>query len=356
MPELKLINLVDSLRDDTIKLCCDLVRVNTVNPYSGDPEPGNELAGHKILAHKAKALGASIRYIDIPEDIYAKAGVIGPVDRNFKDRPNLIADFSFGEGGKTIILNGHMDTVSACNMNFPPFEARISNGKIFGRGASDDKGGLTAALISIEAIVRSGLPLNGRIVLESVADEECSGAGAGTIACCLCGGIKADQAIVVDASRLGIGIASYGVVTAYVTVHGRAGHSSHGGINAIDKAFIIKEKVIDKLREEREEAGLGKVNLGIFNAGVHPSVVPSQAMMGINIFYSPKEAAASLKAGKGYNGSLIREAFEERVRYVESTDHWLKAHPSEIIWEKDALPFEIEEESPLVKADRKSVV
>lgn len=347
--EMKLMELVDDLRGELIGLCCELVRTNTVNPYSGDLEPGDEGAGQEILTRKVKTLGAFTKTISIPQDIYSTAGILGPVGRDFHGRPNLMAEFKFGDNGKTIILNGHIDTVGVANMTIPPFEAHISQGKIYGRGASDDKGGLTAATIALEALVRSKLPLKGRVILMSVVDEECSGCGAGTIACCLDGDVVADEAIVVDSSYQGIGISSNGVVTAWVKVRGESGHSSRGGVSAIDNAFYLKNGAIDRFKEEREKSGAGPMNLGVFKAGDHPSVMPSQADMGINIFYAPWEAEESESSGLGYNGTLVRRAFEGCIREAEAHHPWLRDNPSEILWEKDALPFAVDEDISLVE-------
>ena len=63
-----------------------------------------------------KKLGGRTRLLSTPPDVYDRMGVLGPKNRSFKDRPNLIAEFDFGKEGKRIILNGHMDTVGAAGM------------------------------------------------------------------------------------------------------------------------------------------------------------------------------------------------------------------------------------------------
>ena len=69
--------------------------------------------------------GGHPRNVPVPEDVYARGGMIGPADRDWKGRDNVVAEWTFGSGaGPTIILNGHMDTVGAEGMHIPPFDPR----------------------------------------------------------------------------------------------------------------------------------------------------------------------------------------------------------------------------------------
>ena len=138
----RIIQEVDSLSDEMVEVCRELVQANTVNPYSGDPNPGNELNGQVVLEPILKEMGAQTRMFDTPPDIYERMGVIGPKGRKFAGRPNLVGELTFGSGGKRIIINGHMDTVAVAGMTIDPFSGEVKDGKIWGRGASDCKGNL----------------------------------------------------------------------------------------------------------------------------------------------------------------------------------------------------------------------
>src|SRR6266498_1784710 len=96
-----------------LELAQALVRANTVNRHSGDARPGNEGNGQRILQPLLKDLGARTELFDCPADVYHRMGVLGPRDRDFSDRPNLVSLLEFGAGGPTVILQGHMDTVGA---------------------------------------------------------------------------------------------------------------------------------------------------------------------------------------------------------------------------------------------------
>ncbi|MBM3212490.1 M20/M25/M40 family metallo-hydrolase, partial [Candidatus Poribacteria bacterium] len=344
----KILKEVDNLSHEMIELCQNLVRVNTVNPYSGDSNPGNETNGQVILRPILNNMGAKTRMFETPEDIYNIMGVIGPKGRNFKDRMNLVGEFNFGGGGKRIIINGHMDTVAVSGMKIEPFSGEIKNGKIWGRGTSDCKGNLATGLMAIKALLPYSHELCGSIVYESVVEEECSGSGAGTLTCCH-EGYTGDMAIVVDGGDLDIIYGCGGCLTADLMVYGQGGHAATGGISAIDKGLMIKNAIDDFKQKRESQNSSSKVNLGIFNSGVHSAVVPSRAYLSMNIVYQLKEAYKAQTNGLGFGGAEIRKEFENIIRECEEKDEWLKEHRSDIGWVKDLLPFETPEDTPFIK-------
>lgn len=341
---------VDRRSEELVEVCRRLVRINTVNPYSGDPNAGLERDGQVVLEPMLREMGGTTRLFEPPEGIYEKMGVLGPKERIFKSRPNLVGEFQFGEGGRRIVLNGHMDTVAASGMAFDPFCAQVEDGRILGRGTSDCKGGLSVALMAIKALLPFQADLRGSIVYESVVDEECNGSGAGTLACCYAG-YRGDAAIVVDGNDLHITIGCGGCLTADMTVLGREAHAASGaGVNAIDKAWIAKG-AIDQFKADREtRRPEARVNLGLFHAGVHPAVVPGKARLSLNIVYELEEAAKAQAEGEGWGGAQIRRAFEEAIRSAEASDPWLREHPSDITWVKDLIPFETPRDAEIIPA------
>jgi len=346
---------VDGLSDEMVEVCRELVQANTVNPYSGDPNPGNELNGQVILKPILEDMGAQTRMFETPPGIYERMGVIGPKGREFAGRPNLVGEFTFGSGGKRIIINGHMDTVAVAGMTIEPFSGEVRDGKIWGRGASDCKGNLAMALIAIKSLLPFADHLSGSIVYESAMDEECSGSGAGTLTCCY-EGYTGDMAIVVDGSGLTITHGCGGCLTADVTVLGQGGHAAVGGISAVDKGFIVKD-AIDYFKKKRETRYPdSKVNLGIFNSGVHSAMVPSSAYLSLNIVYKLAEAQQAESHGLEFGGAQIREAFERVIYEHEEADQWLKEHRAEIEWVKDLLPFETPKDHPLTQELRSMFV
>lgn len=353
--EERILEEVDRLSDEMVEICQNLVRANTVNPYSGDPNPGNELNGQVILKPILEDMGARTKMFETPPDIYERMGVIGPKGREFGGRPNLVGEFTFGSGGNRIIINGHMDTVAVAGMKIAPFSGEVKDGKIWGRGASDCKGNLTAGLIAIKALLPVADELSGSIVYESVIDEECSGSGAGTLTCCQ-EGYTGDMAVVVDGGGLSITHGCGGCLTADATVLGQGGHAARGGISAIDKGLIIKDAIDDFKRERESRYPDSKVNLGIFNSGVHSAVVPSSAYLSLNIVYKLEEAQSAQAKGLEFGGTQVRETFEHIIREYEEKDNWLKEHRTQIEWVKDLLPFETSKDDALVQNLRATFV
>lgn len=340
--------IVDLLEPEIIGLCQSLVRLNTVNPYSGDRQPGGEKAGQEFLAPLLASLGAQVTLFDCPDDIYERTGILGPRGRDFHNRPNLVARWDFGPG-PTIVINGHMDTVGIDNMPQDALTGRLADGCLHSRGTSDCKGGLTVGYSAIRSLLDCGRDLHGSMIFQSVVDEECNGGGAGTLAC-FDAGYTGDVAVFVDGNAGTMTMGCGGCLTADVFVEGQEGHAALGtGVSAIEKGLIVKRGVdaFKALREgERPDC---RVNLGIFHAGVHPAVVPGGARMSLNAVYDVAEARACRDASGEYGGKQIRAVFEQMIREAEAGDEWLQAHPSRIEWVKDLIPYEQSPREPWVQ-------
>ena len=341
---------VDKNRDETIDLLQTLVRINTANPYCGDSTASTEKEGQEALRSVLEGLGARVDMFDCPNNIYERMGILGPKGRNFRDRPNLAAEVVFGTGGKRIVLNGHMDTVGGEGMEIEPFGGEVKDGKVWGRGTSDCKGGITAGVAAIKALLPFADQLNGTVVLQSVVDEECNGSGAGTMACCDAGYSDGDAVIVLDGNDLSMTHGCNGCLTADVHVEGKAGHAARGtGVNAIDKGVLIKQ-AIDAFKSDRESRWPDcKLNLGIFQAGVHPAVVPGNAWLSLNMVYDIQEAEQAQTKGHGWGGAEIRDAFEAAIARASESDEWLREHPARVEWVKDLIPFRTPKDCDLIR-------
>ena len=364
--EKQILEHVNAMEGEMIELACDLVKINTVNPYSGDEPAGSEAEGQDRLRKALLPYDPEIDMFDPPADIYERMGIIGPKGRNFTGRPNLVATWQFDEDGPVLILNDHMDTVGVSTMTIPPFSGEIRDGKIWGRGTTDSKCALVSAVWAAVALARCGKQLRGKLILESAVDEECNGSGAGTLACCE-KGYRGDAAIVVDGAGLSIIHGVGGVVTADVKVFGQEGHAAErGGVNAIDKAllplstewrggwgvrlFCVVKEGIDAFNASRiERVPDYPVNLGVFHAGSVPAVVPGEANLSINICYAYQEAVRSCQEGNRQEGQQIYDDFTATVRHREASDPWLTEHPSRITWVKDLIPFSLPDDHPLVE-------
>ncbi|MDD4890272.1 MAG: M20/M25/M40 family metallo-hydrolase [Phycisphaerae bacterium] len=344
----------DELADPLVRTVSEMIRISTVNPYSDDSTAASEKPGQLYLDDKLRAAGFATRMFEPPPDVYAQAKMIGPAGRSWKDRPNLVGELALGAGGRTLVLNCHMDTVGAAGMEIDPFSGEVRDGKIWGRGSSDSKGNLAVGLFAVRALRQAGVPLSGKIVFESVVDEECNGGGAGTVACCLAG-YRGDAAICLD----GIGsvpiVGCNGVLTLELIVPGRGGHAATGAVNAIDKARLLAD-AMDTIKAERESRTPPMaVNLGVFHAGTIPAVVPAEARIAYNMIYSVAEAQAGRRERGIWGAPLLREHIERVLTDATIRDPWLASHGPVVNWVKDLYPYATPRDEPIVRIVNESL-
>ena len=187
---------------DLVELLQGLVEIDSINP---DLIPG--AAGEAELA----------RYVAAWAE---RAGLDVEVEEAAPGRPNVIATAAGAGGGRTLLLNAHMDTVGVETME-APFEARVEGGRLYGRGAYDMKGSLAAILmVAAEARQRG---LRGDVVVAAVADEEVASIGTeGLIA----SGRRFDSAVIAEPTELDVAVAHKGFIGFEVETHGRAAHGS----------------------------------------------------------------------------------------------------------------------------------
>jgi succinyl-diaminopimelate desuccinylase len=155
---------IDAERDDLIALTQALIRIPTINPPGDAYVPCAELIGERL-----RARGFSISY-------QRAEGTPGDSDRY--PRMNVIARWEGASPGPCVHFNSHIDVVEPGEgWTHDPFGAALIDGKIYGRGACDMKGGLAASIIAAEALIASGLPLPGAIEISGTVDEESGGFG-----------------------------------------------------------------------------------------------------------------------------------------------------------------------------------
>ncbi len=156
-------NIVKS-EDNLIRLCQDLIRFPTVNPPGNDYQACVEYIGNRL-----KSRGFTVEYI---------RAYGAPGDSADYPRYNVIARYETGRVGPCVHFNSHIDVVETGDgWTKDPFAAELIDGKIYGRGACDMKGGLAASIIAVEALIASDIELKGTIEISGTADEESGGLG-----------------------------------------------------------------------------------------------------------------------------------------------------------------------------------
>ena len=155
---------IDKMQDNMIRLCQDLIRFETINPPGNDYQVCVEYIGNRL-----KNSGFSVEYV-------RARGT--PGDCAEYPRYNVIARYETGRQGPCVHFNSHIDVVETGDgWTKDPFAAELENGRIYGRGACDMKGGLAASIIAVEALIKSGIELKGAIEISGTADEESGGLG-----------------------------------------------------------------------------------------------------------------------------------------------------------------------------------
>ena len=266
---------------------------------------GNEEGAQALVEERLQKLGFDVRSLQPDPDVLAQRPESGLPLLPYPGRRCLVG--TLGEGRRSLLLNGHVDVVSAEPVDRwtrDPFGAEIEGDRLYGRGACDMKGGIAAMLLAIEAAHAPG-PLPVQLVYQSVIEEECTGNGA--LAACLAGPI-AEATIIAEPTNRGMDLVAVGVVWARITLEGVLRHASQAdqAPNAIEDVF----RVIAALRELEEELnaepepefeGIARpylLNVGALHAGDWPSSAPGRAVLDVRLGFpirmSPEEAHARI--------------------------------------------------------------
>jgi succinyl-diaminopimelate desuccinylase len=160
----KVMDRIDDRVDDLVELTRDLIRFPTINPPGEAYQPCAEYIGNRLAKR-----GFEIEYV---------RGVDSPGDSDAYPRTNVIARREGSGAGPCVHFNGHIDVVEVgSGWTVPPFDGLVKDGKVYGRGACDMKGGLASAIIAVEALIDSDPDYPGVIEISGTVDEESGGYG-----------------------------------------------------------------------------------------------------------------------------------------------------------------------------------
>lgn len=222
-------------------------------------------------------------------------------------------------GGRSLMLNGHVDTVGVEGME-RPLEPRVEAGRLYGRGAYDMKGSVAAMLAAAKALVEAGAPLAGDLVVACVADEEVASLGTMDVL----ERYPVDGAIVTEPTGLGLSLAHKGFVWLDVEVRGRAAHGSRPdlGVDANLRMGRFLARLEGLERELRGRAphprvGVPSLHVGVLQGGEGPSTYAERCVARIERRTVPGETVEGVTAEvAGILESLRSEDsdFEAEVR------------------------------------------
>lgn len=298
----ELIRKVDP--DRVADLTSRLVRRDTSNP------PGDERAVVPTLLDELEAIGCEVE-------------VVGPHD----SRPSILARYR-GGGSKTLAVNGHLDVVPVVReaWRVDPFSGIRSDGKVFGRGACDTKGGIAAAIEALRVLRESATIPACDIELQLVADEE-TGSEYGAKWLAGKGYLTADACVVVEPTDLNVGVAERGTLLASIEVTGKGGHGSEpaSGDSAVAGAAQIVTALHLREFDGRPHPYLGKptCNVGTIRGGTAPNIIADSCTVTIDRRVLPGTTQSEALTEIGAIIDALRPAVSYRitpVAFVESSE------------------------------------
>jgi acetylornithine deacetylase len=264
---------------ETTRLLRDLVALPSVNPM-GRPLSGDCLYEHRVSAY----LESFFRDLGVP----CERQPIAPL------RDNVVARFEAPGARRTLVFEAHQDTVPTDGMTIDPFGARIEDGRLYGRGACDIKGGMAAMLAAFARVVREKPCTACNVLMACTVDEEHTFLGAQR----LVQGLRADGAVVAEPTQLQIVNAHKGVVRWRLTTTGRSCHSSspEKGVNAIYRMARLLPAVEQyaiglQISEPDPLLGPPTLSVGLIMGGASANTVPDRCQVEIDRRLIPGEDA-----------------------------------------------------------------
>lgn len=343
---------VDSLRDELIRLVSNMVQIPSITPNYGADIVREEV------------LGGETRVNEFLEPVMESIGLKTDLWESEEMRANLVGVHEGTGGGRSLIFNGHVDVIPPGPEDLwteaDPWSGQVINGRIYGRGTCDMKGGIAAAIIALKALLRAGYEPKGDVIIESVVGEEKMDE-AGTRAV-IKRGYRASAGIVMEPSappyRLGIATASAGALIARIRVRGKAAHAGlrdelirAGGrgakvaVSALDKGFLVYQALLQLEQEWGQTkshpafARPGHFTLcpRAFASGVGGVSIPQECSMEYLIWHAPQET-----------GEQVRREIEEHIDRFAQTDSWLRENPPEIDWGASCWPpYDVPVDAPI---------
>ena len=299
-PEKRVLGRVDELADEMVEWLRGLVRIPTINP----PGENYKDCAH-FVADKLKECGYEVSFIEAtgrPECTPANP------------RVNVIGHLNGPRFHPTLHFNGHIDVVPpGAGWTLDPFAAEMRDGRIYGRGVTDQKAGIAASLFAVEAIRRAGFKLAGSIEQSATVDEE-SGGFAGVAYLAEHGYVRPDLVDYViiteplDYDRICLG--HRGVYWFEVLMHGRIAHGSMPflGVSAIDRMAKLIERIERQLKPKLAER---RTRMPVEPDGARSATINVNSILGGQDPDSPQTPCVA---------DLCRAVFDRRFLIEESLD------------------------------------
>ena len=344
---------VERRRDELVELACELVR----RPSTlGDEEPAQGLVDERL-----RAAGFDVARVQ-PDAAAALADpYAGYPFLPYEGRSSVAARLPGSGGGRSLHLSGHVDVVPVERPDLwerEPWSAEVADGRIWGRGAGDMKGGLAAYLIAAAVVAEVCDDRRGDLVCSSVIEEECGGNGMWSV---LRAGYEADAVLIGESTALRLGHAATGVVWARLSAAGGTGHAmlagGEGPFDRLCRAVAglrrveseinepVRDPVFAAVRERPYGMTVGRIEGGVWTAST-PHELVARVRFGFGRDLEPAEVQERMREAVREASPEVEvhfEAFRARA-YCQPTsgplvDVVLAAHRRVLEGEADTVAF-----------------
>ncbi len=293
---------VEDLREELVEFAKEIIGIDTENP------PGkNYPQCAKAIGSMMEKIGCEVEYVEVPADQLDRLAPFG----EGLPRVNVIGRYRGKEGRPLLHFSGHYDVVPAgSGWTVDPFKPEVKDGKLYGRGSSDQKSGIVSQIFAIYALKKAGISLNGTIISSATPDEETGGqAGVGYL---VNNGYldknNTDYCIItecLDYDKICLG--HRGTFWFEIETKGKQSHGSmpSEGINAIDNMNLllnaIKEKIQPELAIESEYPVIppackrSTLVTTMINAGTKVNTVPGSCVAAFDWRLIPEQSVAWAK-------------------------------------------------------------
>jgi acetylornithine deacetylase len=314
---------IDAERDTIVRLLLDLVGAESVT--------GNESKVQAVVEREFQQRGLDVdTWVATREEVLPYLTHVGDQEI-WENRPNVVGKRAGAGGGKTLMLQGHIDTVPiedpALWTTDPAGEER--DGRIYGRGAADMKGGVASFIAALDAVEAAGIKLKGDVLLATTVGEEDGGLGALSL---VLRGIRADGVVITEPTQQRLIVAHGGSLVFRITVEGRGAHGAmrNSGVSAFEKFIPIFQDLLAWEQERNDTLSHPlfdhfenkfPIAVGVVKSGTWASTVPESLIAEGRLGFLPGETIEGMQA-----------AAEARIRAVADQDDWLREHPPIVEW------------------------